>query len=291
MDFTFEAARHVRDLAIRKSLHFGIQKKLEWQAFQVVLFELSLRFDELLNLLQEPEINLGDFMNAADGDAHLHRIVKHEYPIPGSMFELVKDGILICDALAVRAQAISTDLEGLGGLVQSLLEAASNAHHLAHGLHLQAQAAVCPFKLVEVPTGDLHDDIVQGGLEIRRGGLGDLVAQFIQGVADGELGGNFGDGVAGRFRGQGRRARNPRVDFDGDDVLGVVRAHRKLHVASSSEIANGPHHVNGHVAHLLVRRVAQGHRRGHRNGVARVNAHGVHVLNRTDNDDVVVLIA
>ena len=46
--------------------------------------------------------------------------------------------------------------------------------------------------------------------------------------------------------------------------------------------------MDGHVPHALVGAVRQRHGRSHRDGIARVDAHGVHVLNGTDDDDVVV---
>ncbi len=59
-------------------------------------------------------------------------------------------------------------------------------------------------EFLERPAGDLGDDVVDGRLEAGGGLAGDVVGDFVERVADGELGGDLGDGEAGRLAGAGR---------------------------------------------------------------------------------------
>ena len=52
-------------------------------------------------------------------------------------------------------------------------------------------------ELVEGPARDLDDAVVEGGLEGGGGLAGDGVRDFVEGPADGDLGSDAGDGVAG----------------------------------------------------------------------------------------------
>ena len=168
------------------------------------------------------------------------------------MLELVHNYVLVGLPLAVGTEAVALDLQGLSRLVKGLLKASANAHNLANRLHLQSESAVCALKLVKVPSRNFHNDVVQGRLKIGRCGLGDLVVQLVERVPNSELGRDLGNGIPGSLGGQGRGSRNPWIDFDGYDVFALVWTNRKLHVATAGEVANGPHHLDGHVAHALV---------------------------------------
>ena len=78
------------------------------------------------------------------------------------------------------------------------------------------------------------------------------IGQGIECVPNGEFCRNLGNGITGGLGGQGRGSRNPWIDFDGYYVFTLVWTNRKLHVAAAGEVADGPHHLDGHVAHALV---------------------------------------
>ena len=68
----------------------------------------------------------------------------------------------------------------------------------------KSELAVGTVKLVEVPTWDFHDHIVQRGLEEGTRGSRDGVGQLVQVIPDGELGRNLRDGITRRLGSQGR---------------------------------------------------------------------------------------
>ena len=98
---------------------------------------------------------------------------------------------------------------------------AVDRHHLAGRLHLRAERAVAERELVERPARDLDDAVVERRLEGGRRLAGDGVRDLVQPLADGDLGRDAGDRVAGRLRGQRRGAADARVDLD--DVVAAKR--------------------------------------------------------------------
>ena len=69
-------------------------------------------------------------------------------------------------------------------------------------------------ELVKGEARQLNHHVVEGRLEGNDGGLGNRVGNFTQVKANGDLSGNLGDRVAGRFGGEGRRTADPRVNLN-----------------------------------------------------------------------------
>src|SRR5215469_5331645 len=65
----------------------------------------------------------------------------------------------------------------------------------------------------------------------------------------------------------------------------------ELNIRSAGFDADLPDHGNGRVAHGLVLAVGERLRRSDGDRVARMHAHGIEVLNRADDDDVVFEVA
>ena len=118
----------------------------------------------------------------------------------------------------------------------------------------------------------------------------DVVADLVQPVADGELGGDLGDGEAGGLGGQRRTARDARVHLD-DHHAPVGRVDGELHVAAAGIDADLAQAAQGAVAHHLVFAVGEGLRGRHGDGIAGVHAHRVEILDGADDDAVVGEIA
>src|SRR6185295_11682357 len=66
---------------------------------------------------------------------------------------------------------------------------------------------------------------------------------------------------------------------------------RKLDVGAAAFDADSADHLDRGVTELLIALVRKRHLRGDRDGVAGVNAHRVEILDRADDDDVVVPVA
>ena len=186
-------------------------------------------------------------------------------------------------------QARVAHLEGAQRLLQALLEGASDGHHLAHRLHLRGEPAVGLRKLLEGEAGHLRHDVVDGGLEAGRGLPRDVVADLVEGEAHGETRGDLGDGKARGLRRQRRGARHARIHLH-DHHLARLRVDGELDVAASGIDADLPDDGDRRVAHHLVFLVGQRLGRRDGDGVARVYAHGIEVLDGADDDHVVRVV-
>jgi hypothetical protein len=179
---------------------------------------------------------------------------------------------------------------GAQRLVERLLEGAADGHHLTDGLHAGGQRVVGAAELLEREPRDLDHHVVDGRLERGLGLAGDVVGDLVERVADGELRRDLRDREPGGLGRQRGRARHPRVHLD-DDLPPGRRVDRELDVRPAGLHADAAQHREGGVAHLLVLGVRQGHRRRDGDRVAGVHAHRVEVLDRADDDAVVVAVA
>ncbi len=175
-------------------------------------------------------------------------------------------------------------------LEQRLRERAPDPHRLADRLHLRSERLVGAGELLEGEARELDDDVVEGGLEARRRRLRQVVRDLVERVADGELGGDLRDRIAGRLGGERGRARDPRVHLD-DAQLARLAAARELDVRAARLDADCTDDCRGGIAQLLVGLVGERHLRRDGDRVARVHAHRVEVLDRADDDHVVRAIA
>ena len=241
---------------------------------------------DLLDLVQEPRVHRGEARHLADthslleGVAHIGqplRMRRHQPLRQAPRFNILGPGLL-------------ARLQRAHGLHQRFLEGPPDGHHLAHRLHLRPQPLIRAGKLLELPLGNLHHHVVDGWLEAGRRGLCNVVLYLVQRIADGQPRRDLGDREAGGFTGKRGRARDARVHLD-DDHASVVRVYRELHVAAAGLHADLSDAGNSRIAHPLILAVGQRLRRCHRDRVAGMHAHGVEVLDRADDDDVVLEVA
>ncbi len=151
-------------------------------------------------------------------------------------------------------------------------------------------------ELVERPSGDLDDAVVQGGLEGCGRPLGDRVPDLVQRLAAGDLRGDPGDWVSGGLGGERGGPGDPRVHLDhvvregffqvsvpGCDVWS--RGEGELNVAAAFDPELRDYPKRGRAKHLVVL-VAQ--RLGGRNhdGISCMDTHRVNVLHVADGDHV-----
>ena len=190
----------------------------------------------------------------------------------------------------IGIQAGPTLLQRAERLLQGLAEGPADGHDLAHRLHAGTEASIGARQLLKGPAGHLGHHVVDGGLERRRCGLGDVVGDLVQVVADGQARGDLGDRKAGGLGGQRGRARDPRIHLD-DDPAPRGGIDGELHVGATRFDAHPAQAREGVVTHRLVLDIGQRLGRRHRDGVPGVDTHGVEVLDRAHHDAVVGRVA
>lgn len=97
-------------------------------------------------------------------------------------------------------------IDSANRLLNRFLKRPTDAHDLTDALHAAAEEATDTVELLEIPTRNLHNNIVQTWFEACSRDLGDGVPDFVQGDVETQLGGDKGKRVSGCFRGKSRRS-------------------------------------------------------------------------------------
>ena len=166
------------------------------------LVQHELEVDDLLDLREEPRVDLRVAVQLLERHADAERIGDVPEPLAARIRELVGDRVRV-DSLQV--EAVDADLEAAQRLLQRFLERAADRHHFADRLHLRGQPVVGLLELLEREARHLGDDVIDRRLERRRHevavvGAGDVVAQLVERIADGELRGDLRDRETGGLR-------------------------------------------------------------------------------------------
>ena len=257
--------------------------------------DLLLHRDDVGDLRDEPRVEAAAGMNAVDGRAEPQRLGDREDAIGRWPAETGPDGVLVVSFAEPRdldlIEAGEPGLEAAQRLLQRLGEGAPDGHDLADRFHGRRQDGLGPRELLEGEARDLRHHVVDGGLEgSRRRTAGDVVGELVERVADRELRRDLGDREAGCLRRERRRPRHPRVHLD-DHQPAVRRIDGELHVRTAGLDADLAQHRDRCVAHDLVLLVGQRQGRRHGDRIPRVDAHRIDVLDRADDDAVVVAVA
>ncbi len=262
---------------------------------QAVGLDLQFHVDDAAHLAKKPWIDLARIEDLVIGPAEPHRLRHLQETVRRRRAECGADRVLVVAA----AESLDLDfvepgqpgLQPAQRLLQALLEGAADRHHFADRLHRRRQGVGGAGKFFERKAWNLGDDVVDGRLERRRRrAAGNVVGDFIERVADRELGRDLGDRESGRLRGQRRGARHPRVHLDHDHApVGGIDA--ELHIGAAGLDADFAQHRQRGVAHDLVFLVGQRQRRRDGDGIAGMHAHRIEVLDRADDDAIVLLVA
>ena len=280
----------VGDLQVGQAGELRLLQQLGGEFLGVAHFHRGL-VDEG-QLLDEPRVDLGGVEDLPFGGAAPQSALNLQIAVLGRHGDgLEQFGDLgFVRLVTIPAEAHVALVDGAHGLAQRLLEVAAERHGLADGLHRRGQTRVGAGELLEREARHLGDHVVDGRLEGGRRGLGDVVADLVEGVAERQLGGDLGDREAGGLGCQGGGTAHARVHFDDDDAAGAG-VHGELDVAAARVDAHAADDGDADVTQLLVFAIGQGEAGGHGDGVTGVHADRVDVLDRADDHDVVVAVA
>src|ERR1700758_1052881 len=169
-----------------------------------MLLELQLHVVNFLQLVEKPGIDGGDLRELLDGVTLAQRVTYVAEPLRMWSDEPLRENLGL-DLLRPRPLA---GIERTHALEQRLFERAADGHHFANRFHLRAEAFVGARKFLELPLGNLYDDVVEGRLERGRSLARDVVGNFVERVAHRQLGRNFRNGKAGSLGSQRRGSRD-----------------------------------------------------------------------------------
>ena len=278
-----------RNLKVGESVYLGFEQERRADGrFAFLAFQSLVYVDDMLQFVEEPLVDLGEFMNTVDGvgrlvhslrydkDTLVGRLTQGCIDVGNRQFLVLHKAV---HALPYHAQAF----------LNGLFEGAPDGHHLADRLHRTAQFLVDTVELGQIPARNLAHDIVECRLEEGRGGLGDGIVQFEQPVAQSQLCRHKCQRIARGFRCQGRRTRQAGIDLY-HTIVFRLRVEGILHIALAHN-TYVPDDLDGKSTQLVILRVGQRLRRSNHDALARMNAEGIEVLHVTDRDTVVVAVA
>ena len=190
----------MRYLAISIAFLLGFKKQLSTYIANIEFLNSALKLYQIFNLLQKPVVDLGLLLNRFKRNTQLDGIVNMKQAIPTRMLQRFQQGILIAHLSSICSKSVSLYFKRLTSFLKGFLKRTTNSHHLTNRLHLQSQLTIRSWEFIEVPTWNLHNNIVQSRLKHRRCRLGNLVRQLVEVIPNGQLRCNFCNRISGSFR-------------------------------------------------------------------------------------------
>ena len=291
-DFRFTHARQLSQTRIGEAFTLQHAQEVSVQAGDAQLRDLLFQTHQLLNLHQEPAVNVGQVEHAVDGQARTEGIGDVPDTLSARVFQLAANfgqRFRVVQA-HFRVEAGRAHFEAAQRFLQGFLLRAANRHHFTDRFHLGGQTVVRAREFLEVEARNFGHNVVDGRLEgRRRAATGDVVHQLVEGVTHRQLRRHFRNREAGRFRGQRGGTGHARVHFDNNQTAGF-RVHRELHVRTAGFHADFTQYRHRGVTHDLIFFVGQRLGRCYGDGVTGMDAHRVEVFDGADDDAVVVFI-
>ena len=245
----------------------------------------------MAQLGQEPGVDGTEGVDGVVAAAGHHRFAHGKNAIRGGNTQLgVQIAWLDLAIGPVATPAGVARFQGAQGLLEGFLEATANRHRLTHGLHRGGEHRRTAAELLKGEAGNLGNDVVDRGLKTGRCFTGDVVEDFIEGVAHGQAGGDLGDRETGGFGGQGRGAAHPRIHLDHHHIA-IGGVDRELDIATAGFHTDLADDRDRLVAQALVFPVGEGLGRGHGDRITGVHPHRIEVLDAAHDHDVVGQIA
>ena len=271
-------ADDVCELGVAETHLLGTAHRLGVKTIEAECLNGLLLRDHARKLLEKPRVDLAFGAQRQRIFAGAQTAEDQVVPVPLGDLEA---------ALGARR---GIELAAAQPLAEALGERAADRHRLADRLHLRGERVLGARELLEREARQLRHDVVERRLEAGRRRLREVVWDLVERVANRELGRDLGDRIARRLRRERRRAAHARVHLDHDN-LARVAIEGELHIRAAGLHADRADHHRRRIAQRLELAVGQGHGGRDADGVARVHAHRVEVLDGTDDHDVVVLVA
>src|SRR5580704_1709539 len=277
----------LRKLLVARAVTFDLAQELFGSGLYRHRSGAAIHGDDFFDLMNEPGIDLSEFADFFSGQALVDRGEQPMNAVGARSGEFFAQQRI---RRFSRRAPWRVWLKRANSLLQGFFEGAADGHDLANGLHLRSESAVCAGKLFELPLGNFYDHIVDGRFEAGRRFFGDVVGDFVKRHAHGQARSDFGYRKTGGFAGQSRAARNSRIHFNHRHAA-VFGINGELYVRTTGLDADFANDGRSSVTHALVFLVGQSLRRGHGDGIAGMNAHGIEILDGANDHEVVAVIA
>ena len=148
------------NLEVREAGTLHFQQQLVGQLLQCIVFQqLMLQVNDMLQSLQEPYINLRQFLDALDAVALFQSLCNGEDTQVGGVLQFLVEVVEL--RMVVPHEAVHALSDHTQSLLDHLLEGAADGHDLTHRLHRRADETTHAGELRQVPARNLTNHIVE----------------------------------------------------------------------------------------------------------------------------------
>ena len=263
----------------------GLHQDLLLEAEEAAdLLELVVAIHNVLDLVQEPLVDLGQLVDLVNGVVLVEHSLSNGQP--AAIGGVAESLIEVIELVTLETKVLRVNLTD--GLLQGLLPGTTNSHNLTNRLHGRANIAVDVLELAQIPAGNLGDNVVQTGLKVGGGGLGNGVGELGKSVSQTNLSRGVSKRVTGGLGSQSRRTRKTSVDLD-DTVVKSIGLQSVLDIALAND-AQVTDDLNGSSTEHVVLLIRQSLTRGNNDTVTGVDSERVEVLHVANGNTVVVSV-
>ena len=122
-----------RNLEVGETVHLSGAQELLVESVDVALLHSLIDVDDVLEFLEEPLVDLCKFVDLVDGVALMHSLRDDEHTLVGRLAQSCVDIVNL--KFLILHEAVHTLTNHAQTLLDSLLEVATDSHHLAYRLH------------------------------------------------------------------------------------------------------------------------------------------------------------
>jgi hypothetical protein len=198
--FGFGLLDQLGDVLVREASLLGGHDEVLVDGLERGLLELLVHLDNVLELVQEPLVNLGEVVQLVNSVTEVeHGVGDGEE----SAVVVLSQGSshVLGFPVGVEAREIGVDLTN--SLLEGLLESSADGHDFADRLHGRTDVTLNMLELGQIPLGDLGDNVIERRLEAGGGRLGNSVGQFGESVTKSDLGSGVRKRVTSGLGGEG----------------------------------------------------------------------------------------
>ena len=207
------------NLEVGKSRNLCLLKQGVGQFFErVILLQFVLDVNDMLQALQEPYVNLCQFLDALHGISLFESLCNSEDTQVGGVLQFVVE--IVETGVVVTHKSVHSLTNHAQSLLYHLLKRATYCHNLANRLHRRTDKTAHSGKLGQVPTGNLAYHIVELRSYVCRVG-GSHLTNLVEGITKGNLCSNKSERITCCLGSKGGRTRQTGVHLDDAVVVGL----------------------------------------------------------------------
>ena len=269
--------------------HLDAFRRFQCLFGEAFLHEAAFHLDDVLDLVDKEEVDLGDAVDLFRFDAAAKGFGKDEDPFVIDAGEQAAD---IIEGLSVeffQVQVAFPDFQRAEGFQERAFERAVERHDFAGRFHLGADGTICEGEFFEWPAREFAYDIVDGWFEAGFRIAGDGIGDLIEVQAEGDLRCDFCDRVAGGFRCERGGTADTRIDFD-NIVLVRLGVKTVLDIAAAFDLEVADDIKRCGTEHLVLA-IGQRLCRSDNDGVAGMDTDRIDIFHGADDDAVVRTVA